>query len=163
MNVRTTLSICLICCLAVLVIGCTLTRSGKAARDAQKLKEAEQAKQLEQTKQPIPDKKWEHYGADTNGVDYYFQKESIAFPSENLVRVWRKRTFRQRSELKEIISFDEIDCKTEKYRSSQTQGVRQDGSTTEMFVKPSPWITIYQGSADEYFLDTSCKEAKKGK
>lgn len=150
------LLVCLLCCSALLVIGCSMTRSGKAAKDAQQFKQAQQAKA-----EPIPDKKWESYGNDGRGVEYFYQKESISFPTKSMVRVWRKRTFRQSAELKEIIALDEIDCKNEKYRSVQSQGVRQDGSTTEMYVTPSPWYTIYDESADDFFLNTSCKEINK--
>lgn len=157
MKMRSVFFLCLVCCLGLLVTGCSFTRSGKAAKDAEAFKKAEQAR----TAVPVPDKPWEKYGVDGRGVEYYYQKDTVSFPTKTTVHVWRKRTFRQRPQLKEIVSFDEIDCKTEKYRSLQTQGVRQDDSTTEMYVTPSPWYVIYDDSADDFFLNTSCKEINK--
>ena len=62
---------------------------------------------------------------------------------------------------KEIITYDEMNCKDEKYRSLETQLVNWDGTTTDIFRRPTPWTTIYEETADDLILHDYCKEADK--
>jgi hypothetical protein len=106
------------------------------------------------------ERKWENYGEERSGTTYYFERESISYPARNIIRVWKKRTLAGSARsLKEITSYDEMDCKTEKYRTLELQGVNADDTKTEIFRKPGPWNTVYQDSADEYFLRKFCREA----
>ena len=43
------------------------------------------------------------------------------------------------SNQKEIIAFEEFDCTQDRYRSLEVQGLNWDGTTTQIFRKPSPW------------------------
>lgn len=140
----------------------SLTRSGKAKRDAELAKQAEAQKgaQAEKEGQAVTERKWELYASDRHMVDYYVDKQSVTFPSKSLVRAWRKRAFPQKSAQKEIITFDEVDCNNARYRTLETQGVYWNG-TSKTFKVVSQWNTIYEGTPDEVFLLDRCKEARQ--
>lgn len=160
MNVKLSILVCAACCIALLTTGCSLTREGKASKKIAEAKQAELAKQMEE-KRPKMSGKWESIDSDLVGVEYLFDKESIMFPSADTIYVWRKKTFPDNAPQKTIISLDEIDCRNQKYRMLQSQAFRRDGTATEMFMVISPWMTIYQASADEYLLDNYCKKEKR--
>ena len=161
MNLRSWWSISLICCLALFMTGCSLTRSGKAKRDAQLAKQTEAQKgvQAEQEGPSVKERKWEIYASDRHMVDYYVDKESVTFPSRTLVRAWRKRVFPPKSPQKEILTLDEVDCNNARYRTLETQGVYWNGTTTA-FKVISQWTTVYEGTPDEAFFLDRCKEAR---
>ena len=114
-------------------------------------------------------RKWEKYGEDNNGVVHYIDKSAISYPSKNIIRVWRKRVFPEivpgskgmKSSHKEIVTYDEMDCKNETYRSLELQGVKWDGTLTEIFRKPTPWMPCFDNTADDRVLENYCKEAAK--
>ncbi len=160
MNRKVVLSILLICAFA-LSIGCSsLTREGRASRKAAEIKLAEEAKRAAEQR-PKMSGKWEKIDTDLRNVEYYYDKESISFPSDNLIHVWRRKVFPVNSPHKEIISFEEINCRTEKYRSLQSQSIGWDGTPSEMFIVTAPWATIFQLSPEEYFLDNYCTPEKR--
>ena len=108
------------------------------------------------------ERKWEKYTDDRAGTSYLFEKESISYPAKNIIHVWRKRIMGPGAGgLKEITTYDEIDCKTERFRTVELQGINADGTATNIFRRTSPWNPIFQESADEYFLNNFCKEAAK--
>jgi hypothetical protein len=63
--------------------------------------------------------------------------------------------------LKEITTFDEIDCRNDRFRTLELQGVNADDTKTDIFRRVSPWNPIFQESADEYLLNHFCTEAAK--
>ena len=136
----------------LLMVACSLIRSGKANKEAKSAAaQAEPAKlsatssgAAEEAGKEGRERKWENYASDSNGVDYYVERETITYPSKTLVRAWRRRTFPIHSPQKEIISFDEIDCNEARYRSLEVEGVYWDGKT-KTFKVVSPWIRIYCG------------------
>jgi hypothetical protein len=106
------------------------------------------------------ERQWEQYEQDKGKTVYYFEKDSLSYPSPHIIHVWRKRTFPTRSSShKEIVSFDEIDCKNDKYRSLEVQALNWDDTPTPIYRKPSPWTNIYQDTPDEYFLDNFCRRS----
>jgi hypothetical protein len=149
----------LLACLSFTVItGCSFL-SFKKTTDKTQAKNAPPAGVL-----PSPaewkDRKWENYAQDKSGVTYFFEKQTILYPAKNIIHVWRKRNLAAGARgLKEITSYDEIDCKNERYRTLELQGINTDGTKTDIFRKPSPWSAIFLESADEYFLNNFCKEA----
>ncbi|OPY64503.1 MAG: hypothetical protein A4E57_03525 [Syntrophorhabdaceae bacterium PtaU1.Bin034] len=155
--------ICFVCVIALIITGCSLGKSAKKTteqgRQTEQMKQEEAARLAELAKEEEREKKWEEYATDGARVVYYLDKEGMTFPSKNMVQVWRKRVFPQRSPQKEIISLDVIDCVKQKYRSLIVQGVQWDGSS-ETWRKPSPWTTIHGDTAEEYILDHFCKEAE---
>jgi hypothetical protein len=109
------------------------------------------------------ERKWEQYGEDNAGVIYFFDRESITFPGKGVIHVWRKRQLSGSAKsLKEITSFDEIDCRADKFRTLELQGLNPDGTTTEIYKKPSVWTNIFQESADDFFIIKFCGDALKG-
>jgi len=160
MNLKSWWLLSLLCCLVLFITGCSLTRSGKAQKDAQLAKQAEAQKSLQAQQPTVKERKWESYASDRHMVDYYYDKESVTFPSKTLVRAWRKRVFLPKSPQKEIISYDEIDCNNARYRSLEIEGVFWDG-TSKTYKKISEWTPIYEGTPDEAFYLDRCKEARQ--
>ena len=164
------LSLSLICCLALLMVACSLIRSGKANKDGKSAAgQAEPAKVSETSSGSAGEagkegreRKWENYASDANGVDYYVDRETIAYLSKTIVHAWRKRTFLVKSPQKEIISFDEIDCNEARYRTLEVEGVYWDGRT-KTFKAVSPWVRIFADSPDEVLYLDVCKAARDSK
>jgi len=160
----------LICCLALLMVACSLIRSGKANKDGKSAAgQAEPAKVSETSSGSAGEagkegreRKWENYASDANGVDYYVDRETIAYLSKTIVHAWRKRTFLVKSPQKEIISFDEIDCGEARYRTLEVEGVYWDGRT-KTFKAVSPWVRIFADSPDEVLYLDVCKAARDSK
>ncbi len=168
MNRKTWLSLSLICCLALLTVACSLVRSGKANKEpgpaaaAPKAVETASPGATAEAGKEGQERKWESYASDRNGVDYYYEKATVTFPSKTLVHTWRRRTFPINSPQKEIISFDEIDCDDARYRSLEVEGVYWDGKT-KVFKVVSPWTRIYTDSPDEVLYLDICKMARDSK
>ena len=124
MNKRSFLSACLVCCVAVSTIGCGSMPFGKSTKNPAPVKEAGVSK-IEWGA-----RNWEYYAKDNNGVTHYMDKSAISYPSKYIIHVWRRRVFPEaapgsksvRSSHKEIIAYDEMNCKTEKYRALESQG-----------------------------------------
>ncbi len=139
-------------CLVISLGACGSVGKAKPAKEARKPAVAEPSSVEWKERQ------WENYAEDRGGVLFYFERESVTYPSKDIIHVWRKRVFPGRSSSqKEIVSLDEINCKTEKYRSLELQGVNWDDTTTVIYKRPTPWNTIYTDTADEYFLDNFCR------
>ena len=109
-----------------------------------------------------PGDKWEKYVADKWGVIYYYDKDSVVMPTMGILKLWRKRDFRVGSAQKEIISYDEIDCVKQKYRSLQLRVVGQDDKV-ETTNRVLEWATIYGDHPEEWFLDNTCRELMRKK
>jgi len=103
------------------------------------------------------DRTWTKYAGDGKGVEYYFDKDSVLRPDTDILRIWRKRVFPQRSSLKEIVALDEFNCRLQQYRALELHVAGQDGNT-QVSRRVGPWTTIWVGSPEEYFLDGVCKE-----
>ncbi|MDR2018826.1 MAG: hypothetical protein LBQ00_08195 [Syntrophobacterales bacterium] len=108
------------------------------------------------------DHKWQEYMKDGRGLTYYYDKESITFPSGGIIKLWRKREFPVRAAQKTIMSLDEIDCYKQKYRSVQMQ-VAQWNEEVETFSRVQDWMTIWGDTPEEWFLDNTCKEVRTKK
>lgn len=101
-------------------------------------------------------RKWISYMEDANGVEYFYDKDTIAHPSKSLVQMWRKREFPSGASQKEIAALDEIDCGGARYRSLELRVTYRDGAI-RTFDKVTPWAKIYADSAEEYLMDQYCK------
>ncbi len=174
MDRRSWLSPALICCLGLLMVSCSsLTGPGKANKETGSAAgQSKSAKHVEATNsgtaeaaaREVTERKWETYASDKQGIDYYLDRETIAFPSRTLVRVWRRRVFPLTSPQREIISLDEIDCgsREARYRSLEVTAVYQDGKT-RTFKVTSPWNRIWSDSPDEVLFLDVCKAAANSK
>ncbi|MBA4416395.1 MAG: hypothetical protein C0392_00575 [Syntrophus sp. (in: bacteria)] len=159
-------------CIAFLVIGCGISKKTgavkadgdpvKIAADAEAKKKADGGAEMDLNKQ-IADKKWEEHARNKLNTIFYYEKETVSYPSRGFIRVWRKRVLPYRMVDKEIISLEEIDCKRDKHRSIFIQVVRKDDKV-ETFKKPSPdWAAIFPGSPEESLMDKYCGEASKAR
>jgi len=103
------------------------------------------------------DRNWENYFED-KGVIYYVERQSVSYPRPNIVQMWRKRTFPNNkvSSHKEAVSLDEIDCRKEKYRAIQLQALDWADAATPVYQRPSPWVTIYEGTAEDFLILDYC-------
>jgi hypothetical protein len=152
------------------MVACSFIRSGKANKETKPAAgQAEPAKLSETSSGSAGEagkegreRKWENYASDANRVDYYVDKESIAYPSKTLVHAWRRRVFPINSPQKEIISFDEIDCNEARYRTLEVEGIYWDGKT-KTFKAVSPWVRIFMDSPDEVLYLDVCKAARDSK
>jgi hypothetical protein len=104
-----------------------------------------------------PERKWISYmrNEDTS-LEYFYDKDALVKTSKNVLQVWRKRVFAPGSAQKEIVTFDQIDCREAEYRSLQLSVTYWDG-TAKTFDKVSPWAHVYTNSAEEYLMDQHCK------
>lgn len=151
------------CSLALSISACGIMPFGKTAKDSGP------STPTQTSKVEWGERKWEEYGRDGNGVVHYLDKSSISYPSKHIIHVWRKRVFPERiegarkvkSSHKAIISYDEVNCTTEKYRALETQGINWDDTTTKIFTTPTPWTPVFENTADELLLQDYCKEAQK--
>jgi hypothetical protein len=105
-------------------------------------------------------RKWEQYSKDRQGLTLFYEKDTIEYGTNGMIKVWRKREFPVRSQHKAIVTLDEIDCYKQKYRSHKLEVTGWDDSS-EMFNRVAEWSTIYGDSPEEYFLDNACKELRK--
>ena len=103
------------------------------------------------------DRTWTKYATDSKEVEYYFDKDAVARPDTDILHVWRKRVFPQRSPMKEILALDEFNCRLQQYRALELHVTGRDGSI-QVTKRVGPWATIWVNSPEEYFLDKTCKE-----
>jgi hypothetical protein len=163
MNRRVLLFFCLACGVAASMSACSIMPFQKSA------KKSEPPKQEQASKIEWGERKWEQYGKDNSGITYYFDKSAITYPKKHIIHVWRKRVFPEavvgvstvRSSHKEIVAYDEMNCKTENYRALESQGLNWDGTTTQIFTRPTPWTPAFNDTADDRMLLNFCKEAAK--
>jgi hypothetical protein len=101
-------------------------------------------------------RKWTSYAEDGNGIQYFYDKDTIAHPSKELVRLWRRRQFPSGAGQKEIVSLDEIDCRGARHRSVELRVTYRDG-TIRTFDKITPWAKVYEDSAEDYLMKEQCK------
>lgn len=100
--------------------------------------------------------KWEKYDWDMNGVEYFYDKATISYPSAKIVQVRRQRVFPKEASYRTIVTVDQIDCDKGKYRYISIEVTNKDGSTEE-FSKASQWGYIAVGMPEDYFLREYCK------
>jgi hypothetical protein len=156
---------------ALLLSGIALSLFGCSILPSKKGVQQNQAKVVQPTASPSAgtvewkDRTWENQFED-RGVVYYVEKQSVSNPKPNTVQVWRKRTFpnANMSSHKEIVSLDEIDCRKEKFRTLQLQALGWDDVATPIYKRPTPWATIYGGTAeDSLILDYCIRSGTAGK
>ncbi len=153
----------LMACIVVLMVGCGTSKKAESGKSATEVasKDEKGSKEEVEIVNEVVERKWEEHARVRIGIVYYYEKDSITYPSRGIVKVWRKRVLPDRMTDKEIISLDEIDCQKEKFRSVFIQVIRKN-DTVDTFKKPSEdWAQIYVDSPEEYFMDHFCKQANK--
>jgi hypothetical protein len=157
MCLRAYLPVFLLSCLALSVVDCSLISASKPSKKAEK-PVATPTSNVE-----WKERKWELYAEDRGGVQYFFEKDSVEYLAKDVIRAWRKRTFPNKSSSqKEITSFDEIDCRMDRFRSLELQGLNWDDTTTAIYRRPAPWSKIYSETSDEVFEDKVCRQPGAG-
>ncbi len=106
--------------------------------------------------------KWESYWKDRHDVEHFYDKDHVEYPAKRMIKVYRKRVFPEGSQQKEIVSLDEVNCKTLKYRSLELTVIGFDDKSETTSVV-SPWTLIWGNTADEWISDKLCPEANKAK
>lgn len=99
---------------------------------------------------------WEKYDWDMNGVEYFYDKASISYPSAKILQVRRQRVFPSGASYRTIVTVDQIDCDKGKYRYISIEVTNKDGSR-EKFPKACQWGYISVGMPEDYFLREHCK------
>ena len=103
------------------------------------------------------ERKWTSYMRERDhSVEYFYDKDSLIKTPQRILQVWRKRVFAPGSAQKEIVTFDQIDCREAEYRSLQLSVTYWDG-TVKTFNKEGPWAHVYSNSPEEYLLEEHCK------
>jgi hypothetical protein len=102
------------------------------------------------------DRKWSSYAKDRNGVEYFYEKDTIERPTDNLLKMWRRRSFPLKAAQQEIVSLDEFDCVKQRFRTVEVR-VKYKDNKWESFKKLSQWAVVYADTADAYFIETYCK------
>ncbi len=104
-----------------------------------------------------PERKWTSYMRDRElGVEYFYDKEALVKPSKDLFQVWRKRVFPAGAAQKEIVTFDEMDCRGPRYRALELSVTYWDG-TTKRYDRVGQWANVYTNSVEEFLMDEHCK------
>jgi hypothetical protein len=103
-----------------------------------------------------PERKWTSYMRGRDGTEYFYDKDALIKTPQRTFQVWRKRVFAPGSAQKEIVTFDQIDCREAEYRSLQLSVTYWDGRV-KTFDKQGPWAHVYSNSPEEYLLEEHCK------
>ena len=101
-------------------------------------------------------RKWASYWKNDQGVESFWDEESLLRPRKGLIQIWRKRAFPSGSAQKEIAARDEINCREAQWRTLELRVTNWDG-TTRTSDKATAWGNVYANSAEEYLMDQHCK------
>ncbi len=109
------------------------------------------------------ERRWEVFGMSATGVSLLFDRRSITRGSDGTLQFLRRRTFSDSSYQKEIISREEVDCRKNRYRTLETEGIFWDGRH-ETSKTPTSWSRFYDDTTeDRLFMDTCKSAAPAGK
>jgi hypothetical protein len=104
------------------------------------------------------ERKWTSYMRERDrSVEYFFDKDAMVKTPQRMLNVWRKRVFAKGAAQKEIITFDNINCREAEFRSLQLTVINWDG-TSKTFDKPSEWAHVFSSSPEEYLLEQYCNK-----
>jgi len=93
----------------------------------------------------------------------YIDKESINYPSKNLVKAWFKTVPNIPVKIFENymthqIVYEEHNCKEHKFRVLQTTGYHSDGTSKQVISKPFEWIDVPIRTIFETKHEYLCKD-----
>lgn len=101
--------------------------------------------------------------ADNEENKIYVDKESINYPSKNLVKAWFKtvpntsvKMFKKY--MTHQIVYEEHDCKERKFRFLRATGYHSDGTTKEVISEPSVWTDVQIGTIFKTKHEYLCKD-----
>ena len=122
---------------------------------------------------------WVYFSSDTQASDFFYDSESISFPSTNIIGVWKKRLFSEEAkkqiiidrteaelatvgfeELSYALTREEINCKTRKSNILAIYYLGRTGDIISRVTVPSrieSWDTLHPGSIGDILRKTVCK------
>lgn len=104
--------------------------------------------------------KWKYYATGDDRTKHYYDPESVAYISDNIVRVWEKTTTSESSTslTKELKTFREIDCSRRRYRILEMHVEFRDGSEKEQSFSNPKWMDIAQNTWSDILYGILCKK-----
>ncbi len=105
---------------------------------------------------PDDGRKWTRYMTDDYDVRYFIDEGGILKPSKEVIQFWRKREFPPGSSQRRILTFDEINCRRQEFRTVELQVTYADGRIGKS-TEPTRWVKIWANSGEEYLMDEYCK------
>jgi hypothetical protein len=103
--------------------------------------------------------------AENEENEIYIDKESISYPSKNLVKAWFKtmpnipvKMFKKY--MTHQIVYEEHNCKEHKFRFLRATGYHSDGTTKEVISEPSVWTDVPIGTVFKTKHEYLCKVRK---
>jgi hypothetical protein len=119
-----------------------------------------------------------YFGSDSQDSDFFYDSESLSFPSTNIIRVWKKRLFSEEAkkhfiedrteaelstvgydELSYALIREEINCKTRKSNILAIYYLSKTGNIIARVTVPGrieSWDTLYPGSIGDMLRKTVC-------
>jgi hypothetical protein len=101
-------------------------------------------------------RKWTSYWKTDNGVEWFYDKDSLLQPRKGSIQMWRKRVFPSGSAQKEIVTRDEISCREAQWRTLELRVTYWDGATRTSD-KATSWVNVYPRGPEEDLMDEHCK------
>lgn len=103
--------------------------------------------------------KWKSYATGEDGTRHYYDPESVALVSGNMVRVWEKTTTSESSTslTKELKTFREVDCSRRRYRILEMRVEFLDGSGKEQSFSNPKWMEITRDTWMDTLYEILCK------
>jgi hypothetical protein len=103
--------------------------------------------------------KWKYYATGEDRTKHYYDSESIAYISSNIVRVWEKTTTSEASTslTKELKTLREIDCSQRRYRILEMHVEFRDESEKEQSFSNPKWMDIPQNTWLDTLYEILCK------
>jgi hypothetical protein len=122
---------------------------------------------------------WVYYASDSQGSDFFYDRESISFPSTNIIRVRKKRVFTEEArkqimvdraeaqlptegfdELSYSLILEETNCKTRKSNIRVISYCGKTGNIISRVTVPGivgSWETLRPGSIGDMLRKAVCK------
>lgn len=105
------------------------------------------------------DGEWQHFFTNSFGDRFYYDQQSIAYPSDSVVKTQLKvSSAREGAKQRELRMLVEIDCSKQLYRRLEQQVLNSDG-TIRTLSQPSGWSEVLPQSNMELLANKVCKKS----
>ena len=105
---------------------------------------------------------WEKFFTNRAGYDFFYDKDSIVYPTKGTVQVWYKSVPTEDADVKawvEWVELREVDCTRRRYRTLAGRVIYQNKPTEKL--QESSWIYSEPGDLEDTFYRTICKGKNK--
>ncbi len=102
--------------------------------------------------------RWEYIGQ-TEGINYYYDKETLTNPSRGVVKVWMKSNesdFRSPDSPLYVVFLIQLKCNEKQYQINSRLAFYEDENKT--FPTKEVWENITPHSAGETWIETLCND-----